>query len=143
MDSFLKIFRIQLFSNVLYVGMPIYAALKFDICDIYFTQNLFIFFVNSIRYDYLITAETIIWLYSYVKEIYVLYLKKFVLLLSHFLVISIVNIGKVVSMLFSQRFEATPMNKLNFHFQPNIKVEATLIYRRWINVILWMLFQRR
>ena len=38
--------------------------------------------------------------------------------------------------------ETTPMNKLNFHFQPNIKVETTLIYRRWINVILWMLFQR-
>ena len=34
------------------------------------------------------------------------------------------------------------MNKLNFHFQPNIKVETALIYRRWINVILSMLFQR-
>ena len=48
MDSFLKIFTIQLSSKVLYVGMPIYAALKFDICNIYFTQKLFIFFVNSI-----------------------------------------------------------------------------------------------
>ena len=32
--------------------------------------------------------------------------------------------------------------KLNFHFQPNIKVETTLIHRRWINVILSVLFQR-
>ena len=37
--------------------------------------------------------------------------------------------------------EATPMNKLNFHFQPNIEVETTLIYWRLINVILSMLFQ--
>ena len=34
------------------------------------------------------------------------------------------------------------INKLNFHFQRNIKVETTLIYWRWINVILSMLFQR-
>ena len=88
-------------------------------------------------------------------------LENFVLLLSHFLVISTANISKVVSMLFSQRWsnadeqtqlsfstkyksnvEATPMNKLNFHFQLNIKVETALIYRHWINVILSMLFQR-
>ena len=34
------------------------------------------------------------------------------------------------------------INKLNFHFQRNIKVETTLIHWRWINVILSMLFQR-
>ena len=38
--------------------------------------------------------------------------------------------------------KATPMNKLNFHFQLNIKVEKTLIYGGWINVILFVLFQR-
>ena len=48
MDSFLKIFKIQLFSKVLYVGMSLCARLKTGICDIYFTQNLFIFYVNSI-----------------------------------------------------------------------------------------------
>ena len=60
MDSFLKIFRIKLFSKVLYVGMSLCARLKFGISDIYFTQNLFIINVNSIWYDRLTTAETII-----------------------------------------------------------------------------------
>ena len=60
MDSFLNIFRIQLFSKVLYVGMSLCARLKFGVCDIYFTQNLFIFYGYSIWYDRLITAETII-----------------------------------------------------------------------------------
>ena len=60
MDFFLKIFRIQLFSNVLYVIMSLCVPLKFGICDMYFTQNLFIFHVNSIWYDRLIRAETII-----------------------------------------------------------------------------------
>ena len=60
MDSFLQIFRIQLFPKVLYVGMSLCAPLKFGICGRYFTQNLFIFYVNSIPYDRLITAETII-----------------------------------------------------------------------------------
>ena len=59
MDSFLKTFKIQLFSKVLYVGMSLCARLKFGICDKYFTQNLFIFYVNSIWYDRLITAKTI------------------------------------------------------------------------------------
>ena len=35
------------------------------------------------------------------------------------------------------------MNKLNFHFQLNIKVEKTLIYGGWINVILFVLFYQR
>ena len=60
MDSFLKIFRIQLFSKVLYVGMSLCAQLKFGICDTCFIQNLFIFYVNSVWYDRLITVETII-----------------------------------------------------------------------------------
>ena len=70
MDSFLKIFRIQLFSKVLYMGMSLCAPLKFgifDMCNLfyailmqYFTQNLFIFNANSIPYDHLITAEAII-----------------------------------------------------------------------------------
>ena len=70
MDYFLKIFRIQLFSKVLYMGLLLWAPLKFGICVIYnlfcailmqnFKQNVFIFYVNSIRYDRLITAEAII-----------------------------------------------------------------------------------
>ena len=53
MDSFLKIFRIQLFSKVLYMGMLLCSSMKFNICDIYnmysaivthcLTQILFIF----------------------------------------------------------------------------------------------------
>ena len=38
MDSFLKIFRIQLFSKVLYMGMLLCSSLKFSICDIYNTK---------------------------------------------------------------------------------------------------------
>ena len=60
MDSFLKFFNIQLFSKVLYMGMSLCAPFKFGICRIYFTQNVFIFYVNSIRYDRMITAETVI-----------------------------------------------------------------------------------
>ena len=39
---------------------------------------------------------------------------------------------------------STPMNIrwFNFPFQPNFNVEATLVHRRWINVILSTLFQR-
>ena len=56
---------------------------KVSICDNtfcaipiqYFTQNSFIFYVGSIQHDHLITDETIIWLYSCLKEIYVLYFK--------------------------------------------------------------------
>ena len=61
MDSFLKVFRIQLFSKVLYIGHVAMFHTEINICDIYnmfcailieyFTQNLF---------RHLITPETII-----------------------------------------------------------------------------------
>ena len=149
MDSFLKIFRIQLFSKVLYVGRSLCTRLKFGICDIYFTQNLFIFYVNSVWYNRLITAETIIWLCSYVKEICFI-LENFVLLLSHFLVISTANISKVVSMLFSQRWSnADEQTQLSFstkykswnsidlstlNQRNSFNVVSTLFYQRWNNV---------
>ena len=123
------------------MGMSLCARLKFGICDIYFTQNLFIFYVNSIWYDRLITAETIIWLCSYVKEIYVLYFKT---LFCYWVTLKW-SVQQILAKLFQCCFfnvEATRMHKLNFHFQPNIKVETTLIYRRWINVTLSVLFQR-
>ena len=41
----------------------------------YLTQILFIFLVNSIRYDHLIADKTIILLFSYIKEIHDLYWK--------------------------------------------------------------------
>ena len=141
MDSFLKTFKIQLFSKVLYVGMSLCARLKTGICDIYFTQNLFIFYVNSIWYDRLIIAETIIWLCSYVKEKYVLYFKTLFCYWATFKWSEKQIFAKLFQCCFLN-VKATPMNKLNFHFQPNIKVETALIYRRWINVILSMLFQR-
>ena len=79
MNFFLKIFRIQLLK--FYIWACHYAFhwnLVFEIFLIqYFTQNLFIFYVNSIQYNHLITVETIIWLCSYIREIYVLYLKIF------------------------------------------------------------------
>ena len=70
MDSFLKIFRIHLFSKVLYMGMLLCFSLKFIICGICnvicailthkLTQILFIFYVNSVLYDHLIADETLI-----------------------------------------------------------------------------------
>ena len=44
-------------------------------------------------------------------------------------------------MLFSQRWSNAD-EQTQLSFQPNVKVEVALIYRRWINVILSMLFQR-
>ena len=70
MDSLFKTFGIQLFSIVLYTGMSLCFPLKLSICDIYnifftiliqcFTQNLFMFNVNFIQYDHLITVEATI-----------------------------------------------------------------------------------
>ena len=160
MDSFLKIARLQLFSKVLYVGKLLCAWLKFGIWDIFYAKFVYIlckfYLVRSFDYSW---NNNLIMLLC--KRNICFILENFVLLLSHFLVISTANISKVVSMLFSQRWsnadeqtqlsfstkyksnvEATPMNKLNFHFQLNIKVETALIYRHWINVILSMLFQR-
>ena len=160
MDSFLKIARIQLFSKILYVGKLLCAWLKFGIWDIFYAKFVYIlckfYLVRSFDYSW---NNNLIMLLC--KRNICFILENFVLLLSHFLVISTANISKVVSMLFSQRWsnadeqtqllfwtkyksnvEATPMNKLNFHFQLNIKVETALIYRHWINVILSMLFQR-
>ena len=119
MDSFLKIFRIQLFSKVSYVGRLLCTRLKFGICDIYFTQNLFIFYVNSIWYNRLITAETIIW-FCLSKRNICFILQNYVLLLSLFLVINTANISKVVSMLFSQRWSnADEQTQLSFSTKYN------------------------
>ena len=140
MDSFLKIFKSQLFSKVLYVGMSLCPRLKTGICDIYFTQNLFLFYVNSVWYDYG-WNNNLIMLCSYVKE-NTFYTSK---LCFFYWATFWWSVQQILSKLFQCCFlnvEATPMNKFNFHFQPNIKVETTLIHRRWINVILSMLFQR-
>ena len=118
------------------------CSMKFVICDIYFTQNLFIFYVNSIWYDRLIIAETIIWLCSYVKEKYVLYFKTLFCYWATFKWSEKQIFAKLFQCCFLN-VKATPMNKLNFHFQLNIKVEKTLIYGGWINVILFVLFYQR
>ena len=78
-NSFLKIFRIQLCSRVLYMCVSLCSTLKFGICDIcnifcviliqYFSQNLFKFYVNAIQYVHLITIETITWLQFYVLSL--------------------------------------------------------------------------
>ena len=128
--------------------MSLSAPLKIGICDIYFAQNLFIFYVISVHYDRLITAETIIWLCSYVKEIYLFILENFALLLIHFLVMSTANIGKVVSMLFCQRWSnqqtqfslSTKYKSWNnidlstLNQRNSFNVFSTLFYQRWNNV---------
>ena len=49
MDSFLKTFRIQLFSKVLYMGMLLCFSLKFIICDIqYVFRNSYTLFYTQI-----------------------------------------------------------------------------------------------
>ena len=60
-------------------------------------------------------------------------LEKFVLLLSHFLVISTANIGKVVSMLFSQRW-SNEDEQTQFSFKTK--------YQSWNNIDLLTLNQR-
>ena len=91
-------------------------------------------YVNSIHYDRLITAETMIWLCSYVKEIYYnicFILENFVLLLNHFLVISTANIRKVVSMLFCQHWS-----------NQQTKLSLSTKYKSWNNIDLSTLNQR-
>ena len=77
-------------------------------------------------------------------------LENFVLLLNHFLVISTANIGKVVSMLFSQRWSnADEQTQLSFstkykswnnidlstlNQRNSFNVVSTLFYQRWNNV---------
>ena len=117
------------------------CSMKFGICDIYFTQNLFMFYANSMWYDRLIIAETIIWLCSYVKEKCVLYFKTLFCYWATFKWSEKQIFAKLFQCCFLNVI-ATPMNKLNFHLQPNIKVEKTLIYGGSINVILLVLFQR-
>ena len=65
-------------SKVLYMGMSLRSPLKFGICDISYTifyTKFKIFSKNSILQDHFITVETIIWLCSYIKEMYYLHLK--------------------------------------------------------------------
>ena len=69
----------------------------------YFTQNLFIVYVNSIHYVHFITVETMIWL-KFLKCMFYTWKLGYVLLFSHCIVnMSIKNIDRVVSMLFFQR----------------------------------------
>ena len=137
MDSFLKIFRIQLFSKVLYVGRSLCTRLKFGICDIYFTQIVFLFYVNFIWYNRLITSETIIWLCSYVKEICFI-LENFVLLLSHFLVLFSQrwsNADEQTQLSFSTKYKSWNSIDLSTLNQRNyFNVVSTLFYQRWNNV---------
>ena len=70
MDPFLKIFKVQFFSKVLYMGMSLCSPLKFSICDIchmfcailadlYYTKFIYIL-GKFYAVDHLITDETII-----------------------------------------------------------------------------------
>ena len=75
MDPLLKILNIQFFSKVLYMGMSLCSPLKFSICDIchmfcailvdlYYTKFIYIL-SKFYTVRYLITDETIIWLYMF------------------------------------------------------------------------------
>ena len=107
MDSFLKIFRIQLFFKFLHMSMSLYAPLKFDICDIYnmfwailmqyFTENFLCKFYTGRSFDYSRNNNLIMFL----RNICFILENLFFLLLSHFLVnIITANIYKVVSCCF-------------------------------------------
>ena len=130
--------------------MSLSARLKFGICDIYFTQNLSMmlckfYLVRSFDYSW---NNNLIMLLC--KRNICFILENFVLLLSHFLVISTANISKVVSMLFSQRWSnADEQTQLSFstkykswnnidlstlNQRNSFNVVSTLFYQRWNNV---------
>ena len=68
---------------------------------IFYTK--FIFYVNSLQYDHLITVETIMITFLHKRDMFYTCKLNFILLLSHSLVnISTTNITEVASMLFSQ-----------------------------------------
>ena len=115
--------------------------IEYVLCHSYiiFYKKKIIFYVNSIQYE----VETIIWLCSYIKEIYVFF-KTFVLLLSHFLVnISTTNIDKVDSILFSQRWSSSGKHTLTQFSSPTNQCWNNIGSSTLINVILSMLFQHR
>ena len=64
MDSFLRVFRIQLFSKVLYMDMSLCCPLKFSICDNiqYVLSNSYTLFYTKFIYilSDLITDETML-----------------------------------------------------------------------------------
>ena len=87
-------------------------------------------------------------MFLYIKEIYVLFIKTsffivFEPLFSEHQYRSVQELRNLFQCCFVN-VEATPMNIywFNFHFQPNINVQTTLVHRHWIDVILSMLFQR-
>ena len=145
MDSFLKIFRIQLFFKFLHMSMSLYAPLKFDICDIYnmfcailmhyFREKFLCKFYTGRSFDYSRNNNLIMFLRNIC----------FILENLFFFVIEPLSSEHHYSkylqscfMLFSNTDEHT---FINFHFQPNFNFETTLVYRRWIDVILSTLFQ--
>ena len=130
MDSFLKIFRIQLFFKFLHMSMSLYAPLKFDICDIYnmfcailmhyFREKFLCKFYTGRSFDYSRNNNLIMFL----RNICFILENLFFLLLSHFLVnIITVNIYKVVSCCF-----LTPMN---IHLSTFIFNQILTLKQRW------------
>ena len=127
MDSFLKIFRIQLFSKVLYMGMLLCSSLKFIICDI---CNMFC----AIFTHYLTQYTNFIYILS---KFYPVQSFNIETTLGHRLWIDV-----ILSTLFQRCFanvETTSINirRLNFHFQSNINAEWTLMNfddQRYFNV---------
>ena len=104
---------------------------------IFYTKFIYIlckfYLVRSLDYSW---NNNLIMLCPYVKEICVLYLKTLFFFIEP---LSSDQYSKYCQSCFNAVFSTLKQHrwkKLNFHFQPNIKVETTLIYRRWINVIL-------
>ena len=146
MDPLFKMFRMQLFSKVLYIGMlmlfiEIYYTLKTLFC---FWATFFWTLVQQLTKLFqccFLNVETtpinIAWLNFHLQ-----------------LTINVeATLGHrhwmdvILSMLFQRCFvnmETTSINirRLNFHAQPNFNVETTLVHWHWIDAILSTLFQR-
>ena len=133
----LKSFRIHLFFKVLYVGMSLSARLKFGICDIYFTQNLSMMLCKF----YLVRSFDCNWNNNLIMLLRKRNIRFYALKLCFVIEpLSSDQYSKYWQSCFNAVFSTLKQRRwkrwLNFHFQPNTKVEITLIYWRWINVIV-------
>ena len=122
--------------------MSLSARLKFGICDIYFTQNLSMMLCKF----YLVRSFDYSWNNNLIMLLRKRNIRFYALKLSFVIEpLSSDQYSKYWQSCFNAVFSTLKQRRWtnsNFHFQPNIKIETALIYRRWINVILSMLFQR-
>ena len=111
------------------MGMSLSARLKFGICDIYFTQNLSMMLCKF----YLVRSFEYSWNNNLIMLLRKRNIRFYALKLCFVIEPLSSDIGKVTSMLFSQRWSnADEQTELSFSTK----------YKRWNNIDLSMLNQR-